>query len=69
MRRLGPAGCAAFFVLACGGSTQDSGVGAEQAEEARVLAAEDAYVAAVIHADEDALRLYLRVERRRGRRT
>jgi len=45
-----------LFVLGCGGSPQDFGAGSAQSEEARVLAAEDAYVAAEIDADEAALR-------------
>jgi len=56
MRRSGLSWCAALFLLACSGSTQDSETGSAQGEEARVLAAEDAYVAAEVDADEAALR-------------
>lgn len=56
MRRVAPAGWVALLVLACGQSTRESSTDPAQVEEARVLAAEDAYVAAEIDADEAALR-------------
>lgn len=56
MRRSGLPWCAALFLLACSGSTPESETSSAQGEEARVLAAEDAYVAAEIDADEAALR-------------
>ena len=49
-------GCGALLALACADPTPNEDGSLVQAEEERVLAAEDAYVAAEIEADEAALR-------------